>query len=152
MSTIRIADLPRHVGEEVTLQGWLFNKRSSGKLHFLEVRDGSATVQVVVFKGDVTPELFEMADHIQAESTVEVTGMVKKHSKLEGVYELQAKDVKLLASVTQEYPISAKKLAGDVFGTDAIRVNILIGAHLPTDCSDETRVVHTGPGHARACR
>ena len=118
MSTVAIAELSRHVGEDVTLQGWLFNKRSSGKLHFLEVRDGSATVQVVVFKGDVSPELFEKTDHIQAESSLEVTGTVKKHAKLEGVFEIQAKDVRLLSSVTQEYPLSSKKLAGDVFGTD----------------------------------
>lgn len=118
MSTVTIADLPGHVGEEVTLQGWLFNKRSSGKLHFLEVRDGSGTVQVVVFKGDVTPELFEATDHVQAESSLEVTGTVKKHTKLEGVFEVQAKDVRVIAAVTQEYPISSKKLAGDVYGTD----------------------------------
>ncbi len=56
MGEVRIADLSGHVGETVTLRGWLYNKRSSGKLHFLEVRDGTGIVQCVVFKGNVTPE------------------------------------------------------------------------------------------------
>ena len=118
MSVVRIADLSKHVGAEVTLQGWLHNKRSSGKLHFLEVRDGSGTAQCVVFKGDVDEATFTGADHIQPESSVEVTGTVKEHGKLKGTFELQAKGVRTVASVAQEYPLSAKKLAGDVFGTD----------------------------------
>jgi asparaginyl-tRNA synthetase len=113
-----VSELAKHVGEEVTLEGWLHNKRSSGKLHFLELRDGTGTVQCVVFKGDVDEMTFARADHIQPESSVRVTGTVKEHGKIKGTYELQAKNVEVIAPVTQEYPLSAKKLAGDVFGTD----------------------------------
>ena len=118
MSIVTVSELSSHVGNEITLQGWLHNKRSSGKLHFLEVRDGSGTAQCVVFKGDVDEETFARADHISPESTIEVTGLVKEHGKIKGTYEVAAKGVKLLAGVSQEYPLSAKKLAGDVFGTD----------------------------------
>src|SRR6476620_8935305 len=79
-----IAKLADHVGEQVTLRGWLYNKRSSGKLHFLEIRDGSGIVQAVVFKGDVSPELFAAADHLQQEASIEVHGTVKEHGKIKG--------------------------------------------------------------------
>src|SRR4051812_27955090 len=84
---VRIAKLADHVGENVLIRGWLYNKRSSGKLHFLEVRDGSGIVQAVVFKGNVTPELFATADRIQQETSIEVEGSVKEHGKLKGTYE-----------------------------------------------------------------
>jgi asparaginyl-tRNA synthetase len=108
-----IAKLADHVGEEVTLQGWLYNKRSSGKLHFLEVRDGSGIVQAVVFKGDVSPELFAAADHLQQEASLEVVGTVKEHGKIKGQYELQVKDLKVLGAPSREYPISPKEHGTD---------------------------------------
>ena len=78
MSTPRVAvaQLSSHIGEEVLLRGWLYNKRSSGKLHFLEVRDGSGICQCVVFKGNVSPELFAQADHLAQETSLAVTGTV----------------------------------------------------------------------------
>ena len=72
---VRIAKLADHVGENVLIRGWLYNKRSSGKLHFLEVRDGSGIVQAVVFKGNVTPELFATADPTQTIGLVMVRGV-----------------------------------------------------------------------------
>jgi aspartyl/asparaginyl-tRNA synthetase len=60
---VYVADIAAHEGQEVTLHGWLHNRRSSGKLHFLQVRDGTGTIQCVVFKGNVTPETFTDADH-----------------------------------------------------------------------------------------
>jgi asparaginyl-tRNA synthetase len=118
MGEVRIADLSGHVGETVTLHGWLYNKRSSGKLHFLEVRDGTGIVQCVVFKGNVTPEVFAAADHIAQESSVEVVGSVKEHGKIRGQYELDVKDVRVLAATTQEYPIGPKE-----HGTDFLMDN-----------------------------
>jgi asparaginyl-tRNA synthetase len=118
MTETRIDELSRHVGETVTLRGWLYNKRSSGKLHFLEVRDGTGIVQAVVFKGNVTPETFALADHIPQESSVEVVGLVKEHGKIKGQYELDAKEVKLLAATAQEYPIGHKE-----HGTDFLMDN-----------------------------
>jgi len=115
---VRISDLSKHVGEAVTLRGWLYNKRSSGKLHFLEVRDGSGMVQCVVFKGNVSPEIFSGADHITQESSVEVSGSVKEHAKIKGQYELDVKDVKVIAPTTREYPIGPKE-----HGTDFLMDN-----------------------------
>ncbi len=118
MSEVHIADLRNHVGETVTLRGWLYNRRSSGKLHFLEVRDGTGIVQCVVFKGNVAPETFAAADHIQQESSIEVVGLVKEHQKLKGQYEIDAKEVRVIAPVAREYPIGPKE-----HGTDFLMDN-----------------------------
>jgi len=118
MDTVTIADLGKHVGEEVSLRGWLYNKRSSGKLHFLELRDGTGIVQAVVFKGDVSPELFAATDRIQQESSIEVIGSVKAHAKIAGQYEVAAKDVRVISPVAREYPISPKE-----HGTDFLMDN-----------------------------
>ncbi len=115
---VSIADLTRNVGRTVTLRGWLYNKRSSGKLHFLEVRDGSGIVQCVVFKGDVSPELFAQADHLQQETSLEVRGLVKEHGKIKGQFEIGVADVKVTAPVAREYPISPKE-----HGTDFLMDN-----------------------------
>ena len=69
-----VEEVHRHVGSEVTLRGWLYHRRSSGKLHFLMVRDGTGTIQCVVFVKDVTPEVFEQAGRLPQESALEVTG------------------------------------------------------------------------------
>src|SRR5579885_3630404 len=98
MTAVRIEDLGKHVGETVTLHGWLYNKRSSGKLHFLEMRDGTGIVQCVVFKGNVTPETFAAADRIAQEASLEVLGSVKKHQKIEGQFEIDVKEVRVLAA------------------------------------------------------
>jgi asparaginyl-tRNA synthetase len=111
--TVRIEKLADHVGETVKIQGWLYHKRSSGKLHFLEIRDGSGIVQGVVFKGNVTPEMFTAADHIAQESSIEVIGSVKEHGKIKGTYELDVKDVQVLAKPSQEYPIGPKEHGTD---------------------------------------
>ena len=68
MQKIRISDLGKLVGQEVTLQGWLFNKRSSGKIKFIILRDGSGYLQCIYFKGNLTPEVFDMADQVGQES------------------------------------------------------------------------------------
>jgi asparaginyl-tRNA synthetase len=113
MSEVRIEELARHVGETVTIRGWLYHRRSSGKLHFLEVRDGSGIVQVVVSKQGVSPEAFAQADHIAQESSIEIEGTVKEHGRIKGQYEIDAKDVRLLAAVAREYPIGPKEHGTD---------------------------------------
>ena len=84
---VTISQLEDHVGQTVTLKGWLYNKRSSGKLHFLEVRDGTGICQCVVFKGNVSSELFGEADHLAQETSLAVTGTVKEHGKIKGAFE-----------------------------------------------------------------
>lgn len=111
-----IKDLSQQVGEEVTLKGWLNNKRSSGKIAFLEIRDGSGFAQAVAVKEALAPEIWDAIDKTTQESSLEVTGTVSKHPKQDGVFELQVTSYQLL-SLAQEYPI-AKKDHGPEFLMD----------------------------------
>jgi len=107
LKRIYVEDIGAHEGQTVTLQGWLYNKRSSGKLHFLQLRDGTGIIQCVVFKGDVSPELFEAADKISQESSIEVTGVVKEDKRSPLGFELSVSDFKVLGK-SVEYPITPK--------------------------------------------
>ena len=104
---VYIEDLGKHDGQRVLLRGWLYNLRSSGKLHFLEVRDGTGIVQAVVFAKEVTPELFAAAGKLSQETSIEVEGTVRKHPK-EG-YEVGVSELRVIAAPTAEYPISPKE-------------------------------------------
>ena len=105
---IYIKDIAKYEGQEITLQGWMYNKRSSGKLHFLQLRDGTGEIQAVVFKGNVPEDVFEAADKITQESSVEIKGTVKKHDRSKIGYEIDATDVKVL-SPSVDYPITPKE-------------------------------------------
>ena len=105
---IYIKDIAQYEGQEITLQGWMYNKRSSGKLHFLQLRDGTGEIQAVVFKGNVLEDVFEAADKITQESSVEIKGTVKKHDRSKIGYEIDATDVKVL-SPSIDYPITPKE-------------------------------------------
>ncbi|AFN73383.1 asparaginyl-tRNA synthetase [Melioribacter roseus P3M-2] len=106
--SVYIKDLREHVGKEVSLKGWLYHKRSSGKIKFLIMRDGTGYLQCVVFKGNVAPEIFELADKITQESSFEVKGAVREDKRAIGGYELDVTDLKLI-SLSQEYPITPKE-------------------------------------------
>jgi asparaginyl-tRNA synthetase len=108
MQNICIKDLSQYVGKEVTLKGWLYHKRSSGKLRFIVLRDGTGLLQCVYFKGNVTPEIFELTDRLGQESSIEVTGLVKEEPRAPGGYELDGKDFKLI-SEAHDYPITPKE-------------------------------------------
>jgi len=105
---VPISHVKDHVGKEVTIRGWMYNKRSSGKLHFLQLRDGSGMIQAVVSANNVTPEVFGDAEKLTMESSLSVTGNISKHPKFDDVFELQAKDIKIIHVNTEEYPISKK--------------------------------------------
>ncbi len=107
MQNIYIKDLSHHIGEVITLRGWLYNKRSSGKIKFIILRDGTGLLQCVYFKGNVTPEVFELADRLGQESSIEVIGKVKAEPRAVGGYELDATDLKVI-SEAHEYPITPK--------------------------------------------
>lgn len=107
MSHVYISDIARHEGQTVTLKGWLANRRSSGKLHFLNLRDGTGTVQVVMFKGDFDEETFKRADHLPQESAIAVTGEVKKDRK--GQLELSARALEVISEAAPEYPLGHKE-------------------------------------------
>jgi asparaginyl-tRNA synthetase len=105
---VYIKNLSEYAGKDVTLKGWLYNKRSSGKVKFLMLRDGSGLVQCIVFKGNVSEEVFETADKLTQESSFEVTGKVKEEPRAVGGYEIDATDVKLI-SASIDYPITPKE-------------------------------------------
>jgi asparaginyl-tRNA synthetase len=114
----QISHLKDCVGQAVTLRGWLYNKRSSGKIHFLEVRDGTGLCQCVVFKGNVSPDDFLRAGHLAQETSLEVTGTVKPHGKIAGAYELDVTGLSVVAAPAREYPITPKE-----HGTDFLMDN-----------------------------
>ena len=78
---IRIQDIAQHVGKEVTLQGWLYNRTDKGRLQFLQVRDGTGFAQCVVFKKEVSPEVFEAAQSLTQESSFVVTGTIRQDDR-----------------------------------------------------------------------
>ena len=108
MKDIYIADLASHVGETVTLQGWVFNTRSSGKIRFLILRDGSGFVQSVAGKGDVPEEQFALLGEIGQESSVEITGTVREDKRAPGGFEITLSGLKPV-SLAEEYPITPKE-------------------------------------------
>ncbi|MBI5414249.1 asparagine--tRNA ligase [Candidatus Peregrinibacteria bacterium] len=105
---IEIRNMKDHVGEEITLRGWMCNKRESGKIIFLELRDGSGFLQGIVGKDSVSEEVFETAKRLTIESSVHVTGEVTKHPRQDDVFELQVKNIKIIQLVEGEYPIGKK--------------------------------------------
>jgi len=108
MQKVFINKLKDHVGEEVTLHGWLFNKRSSGKIRFVILRDGTGYVQCVYFKGNVSDEIFEMADKIGQESSIIVTGKVKEDARQVGGVEIDATGL-IVIQDAKDYPITPKE-------------------------------------------
>ncbi|MEO8601173.1 MAG: asparagine--tRNA ligase [bacterium] len=105
---VYIEDIGRHDGETVTLKGWLYNKRSSGKLHFLLLRDGTGILQCVVFKKDVPEAQFALADHVPQESSLILTGVVRKDERAPLGYELGVTDLQIVHQAA-EYPITPKE-------------------------------------------
>ena len=108
MQTVQIGRIAEFEDQEVELQGWLYNKRSSGKLHFLQVRDGSGVIQCVVFKGDVSPEIFQLCDELTQESSVIIRGEVRRDERSPIGYEIGASAVECLQRA-EEYPITPKE-------------------------------------------
>jgi asparaginyl-tRNA synthetase len=108
-----IEDLPKYDGEEITLNGWVYNKTGKGKLQFIQLRDGSGVAQCVVFKGNVSEEDFAAAKSLTQESSLSVTGTVKSNERAPGGYELDVTSVKVF-QVADEYPITPKE-HGDSF-------------------------------------
>ncbi|HEX9402723.1 MAG TPA: asparagine--tRNA ligase [Anaeromyxobacter sp.] len=106
---VHVADIARHDGQEVTLHGWLHGRRSSGKLHFLQLRDGTGTIQCVVFKGNVAPETFVEADHLPQETSLAVTGVVKRDDRSPIGFELDVRGVRVFAKPAREFPLGHKE-------------------------------------------
>jgi asparaginyl-tRNA synthetase len=106
--TVLISRLAEQDGKEVLVQGWLYNLSSKGKLHFLQVRDGTGIVQAVAFKGNLTPEAFELAGGLSQESSVRVRGKVKRDARAPGGVELDVTHIERIAAAV-DYPITPKE-------------------------------------------
>jgi len=106
-NAVYIEKLKDHTGQEVTLNGWLYNSRGSGKVQFLIVRDGTGLCQCVIEKGKVSDELFEQLRHLGQESSLAVTGLVRADERSVGGYELAVTDGKVISAAT-DYPITPK--------------------------------------------
>src|SRR5512138_2738423 len=106
-----IADIGRHEGQQVTVRGWLYNLRESGKLLFPIFRDGSGFIQGVMHVKSVSPEVFETTKHLTQESAVIVRGAVRADKRAKGGYELDVQDVQVIERVPDDdpYPISLKE-------------------------------------------
>jgi asparaginyl-tRNA synthetase len=108
MRTVRIKELPDHVGETVVVNGWLYNKRTSGKLQFPIVRDGSGYLQCVVFKKEVSEDVWTAVEGVTQESAVRVTGAVRAEPRAPGGVEMGVESFDVV-HLTQEYPITPKE-------------------------------------------
>lgn len=108
-----IEKLNEVVGKEVTLRGWVQNKTGKGKLQFIILRDGTGVCQCVVFKGNVSEELFEEVKSITQESSIEIRGTVRAEERAPGGYEIDVTDVKIY-HISKDYPITPKE-HGDAF-------------------------------------
>lgn len=105
---VYVEDIGRYKGKDVTIKGWLYNKRSSGKIRFILVRDGTGIVQSVITKGEVKAEIFDAADKITQESSIILKGTVREDERAPGGYEIEAKDLKIL-QMAQDFPITPKE-------------------------------------------
>ncbi len=108
MSQVYISEVGEHVGQEVTVKGWLYNHRSSGRIRFLLVRDGSGIIQATVVKTEVPEEVFDRSAHIPQESSLVVHGVVREDARAPGGYELTVRDLAVVHEAP-DYPITPKE-------------------------------------------
>ena len=108
LTQVYIRDVPAHVGREITIKGWLYNKTHKGRLWFLLVRDGTGLIQSVLFKGNVAPDVFEAAEALTQESSLQITGTVRRDKRAPGGFELDATGMEVV-QVAQSYPITPKQ-------------------------------------------
>ena len=103
-----IEDIARHEGRQVTIDGWLHNRRSSGRIHFLIVRDGTGFIQAVVSRAVVGDEAFTRADHLSQETSLSVTGTVRADARAKGGYELDVQSFEVHGQA-HDFPITPKE-------------------------------------------
>src|SRR4029079_2707877 len=106
--TTYIEDIARHEGQAVRLRGWLHNRRSSGKIHFLTLRDGSGLIQCVMSKQAVGEEMFKAADHLAQESAIIVTGTARADARAPGGFEVDVAALEIV-SEAKDFPITPKE-------------------------------------------
>jgi len=113
-----IAESARYVGQEVTIKGWVRHIRSSGKIFFIEMRDGTGEMQTVVVNGEVPEAVFEKCSDIKIESALIVSGVIREDKRAPGGYEMTVHSLEVLHIPPDEYPLSKK-----AHGTDFLMEN-----------------------------
>ena len=111
MESITVADVSKYVGQEVRIQGWIYNRTDKGKLCFLLVRDGTGFIQCVAFKGDLDDKLFDQIMRLPQESSVKIAGLVREDKRAPGIpggYEIGIKDLQVVQSAEPDYPMALK--------------------------------------------
>jgi asparaginyl-tRNA synthetase len=108
MAHVYIEDIGKHQGEEVTIKGWLHNRRSSGKIHFLILRDGTGFIQGVMSKAAVGDDLFKAADHLSQETSVVVTGTARADKRAPSGYEIDVRTLQVVGE-SHDFPITPKE-------------------------------------------
>ena len=108
MAWVYIEDIAQHIGETVEIRGWVYNKRSSGKVRFLLVRDGTGIIQATIFSAEKDHPLFLQFDALTQESSVVVRGKVREEKRAPGGYELDIEDMETV-QIAQDYPITPKE-------------------------------------------
>ncbi len=104
MHTITVEEAPRHIAEEVTFRGWVYNKRSSGKIMFLQLRDGTGVIQAVIDEPE-SPEIFAIADQLQRETSIILTGTLREDKRAPSGCELQPTKLEVVHEPTEPFPI-----------------------------------------------
>jgi asparaginyl-tRNA synthetase len=105
---VYIEDIGKHEGQDVTIKGWLHNRRSSGKIHFLILRDGTGFIQAVMSKAAVGEEAFKAADHLSQETSIIVTGVARADARAPSGYEIDLKEFQIVGE-SHDYPITPKE-------------------------------------------
>ena len=113
MKKTTISELSKYIGKEVEIRGWVYNLRNIGKIWFIILRDGTGLVQGVVVKGEATDSTFQMEQTLNKEDSVILTGIVKEEPRSIGGYEMSILEIKIINSVSEEYPISSKEHGAD---------------------------------------
>jgi len=108
MKTVTIKKLDQYIDQDVEIKGWVYNRRSVGKIWFLILRDGTGLLQCVIVDGECDSETFSLEQQLNQEDSVIVTGRVKKEPRAVGGYELGVNQVSVVNHTTDEYPISKK--------------------------------------------
>jgi asparaginyl-tRNA synthetase len=108
MKWVYIEDIAKHSGEAVEIRGWVYNKRSSGKVRFLLVRDGTGILQTTIFSADKNHPLFKKFDALTQESSLVVRGTVRPEGRAPGGYEMSVEEMDIL-QVAEDYPITPKE-------------------------------------------